>query len=199
MVSYRIKVVPPKEYLEKYLIYCPVTGEFFWKPRNRDEFTAHRFFKVWNTRYAWQPAGNWLKNKHSPFYRLEIQINKVRFLAHRLAIVMSGSDPDCLIGMEVDHIDGNSENNKISNLRVVSKRQNATNRFDTGRNKNGHTGIKRSKREKKWVARIGFCGKTISLGYFDDIEDAIAARERAKLAYGYTKRHGNVLHQDSGS
>ena len=90
MTSYKIKVVPSKDYLDKYLIYCPVTGKFFWRPRDRHEFTADRFYRTWNTRYALKPAGNWLKNKSSPFYRLEIQINRVRFFAHRLAMVMSG-------------------------------------------------------------------------------------------------------------
>lgn len=190
MPHYRIKKIPCKEYLEKYLMYCPGTGEFFWRFREESEFPAKRFFKVWNTRYANTKCGNWLPNKHSPFYRLEIQINMVRYLAHRLAVVMCGEHPANLDGMEIDHLNGNSSDNRICNLRVVSKRQNATNRVRSTLNTNGHTGIKWSKRERKWVARISFYNKTISLGYYDDIDDAIEARRRAKIAYGYTQRHG---------
>ena len=39
-----------------------------------------------------------------------------------------------------------------------------------------------------WVADIGYEGKTIHLGKFDNFEDAVNAREAAELKYyGFTK------------
>ena len=42
----------------------------------------------------------------------------------------------------------------------------------------------------KWHAQIGVKGKRVSLGHFDIIEDAIAARKAAEQTYGYHRNHG---------
>jgi hypothetical protein len=47
-------------------------------------------------------------------------------------------------------------------------------------NKTGVKGVSWSKEKMKWVAQIGFKGKTIYLGRFDDINDAIQARKEAE-------------------
>ena len=47
----------------------------------------------------------------------------------------------------------------------------------------GVKGVVWSKKRKKWVAQIGFQGKTINLGRYDDIEDAIKARKEAEKQY----------------
>lgn len=50
-------------------------------------------------------------------------------------------------------------------------------------NKSGHKGVRWNESRKKWTAHIGFKGKQISLGYFTDKEDAIAARKKAEEIY----------------
>lgn len=47
----------------------------------------------------------------------------------------------------------------------------------------GVKGVTWKKSSKKWVARIGFRGKDIYLGFFDDINDAIAIRKEAEKVY----------------
>ncbi|KYC94351.1 hypothetical protein B4102_0211 [Heyndrickxia sporothermodurans] len=39
------------------------------------------------------------------------------------------------------------------------------------------------KNRNKWKAYIGFKGKQINLGHFDDLQDAIAARKEAEDKY----------------
>lgn len=50
-------------------------------------------------------------------------------------------------------------------------------------NKSGHKGVAWMKTRQKWRAYIGFKGKQITLGYFDDKEDAIKARKAAEEKY----------------
>lgn len=57
---------------------------------------------------------------------------------------------------------------------------------DRKANKNSKSGIKGvywSKAESRWIAKIGFQGKNITLGRFVKIEDAIAARKAAEEKY----------------
>ena len=47
-------------------------------------------------------------------------------------------------------------------------------------NTSGVRGVYLDKRSKKWRARIKFKGKTVSLGYFSSLEDAVKARLSAE-------------------
>lgn len=47
-------------------------------------------------------------------------------------------------------------------------------------NSSGHNGVYWSKKSRKWVAQIGFKGKTYYLGSYNNIEDAVKAREKAE-------------------
>ena len=50
-------------------------------------------------------------------------------------------------------------------------------------NTSGHKGVSWVASRKKWRAYIGFKGKQITLGYFDNKEDAITARKKAEEKY----------------
>jgi hypothetical protein len=49
--------------------------------------------------------------------------------------------------------------------------------------KSGIKGVMWLESRKKWKAYIGFRGRQITLGYFDDVNDAISARHRAEELY----------------
>jgi len=53
----------------------------------------------------------------------------------------------------------------------------------TARNSSGFTGVGFNKNAKKWSAYITFAGKQHFLGYFSDINEAIAARKKAEEVY----------------
>lgn len=64
------------------------------------------------------------KRKHTDYAAL--CVNHKKIYAHRAAwIYVYGSIPD---GMVIDHVDGNGLNNRIANLRVVTKAINQRNR-----------------------------------------------------------------------
>lgn len=102
--------------------------------------------------------------------------NNMQIQMHRL--IMSAPD-----GTEVDHIHHNTLDNRKSELRVVTKSQNQMNRRISSNNSSGTTGVYYCKNAQKWRATIQKNKKSISLGCFDDINDAITARKRAEQEF----------------
>ena len=93
-------------------------------------------------------------------------------------------------GMIVDHINGNIHDNNLSNLRVISKRENHLNSKVYNTNTSGVTGVCWDKDIQKWRPRIGVEGKLINLGSFDDWFEAVCVRMSANNLYGYHPNHG---------
>ena len=81
----------------------------------------------------------------------------------------------------IDHIDGNSLNDGINNLRQASIQQNAWNHKKRTKKTDLPMGIKKSK-NNKFIARITINNNQIHLGTFNLLEDAnnayIKAREK---------------------
>jgi len=80
----------------------------------------------------------------------------------------------------IDHADRNKTNNRIENLRCCSHAQNAQNMKLHVKNISGHRGVTWYKPYEKWNAYIMDNNKRKHLGYFDDVNDAIAARKAAE-------------------
>ena len=100
--------------------------------------------------------------------------------AHRLAwLYVHGEWPK----NDIDHRDGDTWNNRISNLRDVTRSVNNRNVLRPRRNgSSGIVGVSWHKATGKWQANI-YAGKHIHLGRFDTKEEAAAAYQRAKLIY----------------
>lgn len=84
--------------------------------------------------------------------------------------------------LQVDHINRIKTDNRRSNLRVVTNKQNSHNKSLLDSNKSGHTGVIWRKDNKKWRAFI-FRDKFICLGQYDDLDEAINARKKAEKIY----------------
>jgi hypothetical protein len=91
----------------------------------------------------------------------------------------------------IDHINGIGTDNRIKNLREVSKTLIARNCFMNIRNTSGFTGVIWRKEKNKFAAFIG-CSKKpgFHIGYYDSVDDAVAARRMAEKKLMYTDRHG---------
>ncbi len=76
---------------------------------------------------------------------------------------------------EIDHIDGDPLNCRISNLREATRIQNSFNRTKQANNKSGYKGVSWDKKNKQWVAQIAICGRQTNLGRFNRIENAALA------------------------
>jgi len=86
-------------------------------------------------------------------------------------------------GMETDHVNGLTLDNRKSNLRICTHSENSMNRIKQSNNKSGFKGISWSKDNKKWRATIQLNYKKIHLGYFSDKEWAYAAYCTAATKY----------------
>jgi hypothetical protein len=82
-----------------------------------------------------------------------------------------------------DHIDGNGLNNQKHNLQDLTHKQNIEKARLSKRNTSGHKGVGWYKRDSKWQALITHVGEQEHLGYFDKIENAIAARKAGEDKY----------------
>jgi hypothetical protein len=145
--------------------YDPLTGKLYWKTETR------------NQRKVGDEAGY-----RSPTGYIYVKLNGKRYLAHRIcmALIMGRSD---LGDLSVDHVNGDRTDNRESNLRLVTHSENITN-VPRKKNTSLHRGITiarggRRVREK-FRASITIKGRAIHLGYFDTLEEAIAARMQAE-------------------
>lgn len=82
----------------------------------------------------------------------------------------------------VDHKDGDSLNNQRHNLRNCNQSQNMANRDGYGVTSQ-YKGVTR--KDSKWIARIGFSGREIYLGVYEkEIDAALAYDKKASELFG---------------
>lgn len=86
-------------------------------------------------------------------------------------------------GAVVDHRDRNKLNNRSYNLLVTNQQKNLINTGMFSHNTSGHKGVTWDKERNKWAAKIKVNGKTINLGRFADIGEAVSARKQAESFY----------------
>lgn len=119
----------------------------------------------------------------------EIMVAGERHYAHRLAwLYVYGEFPQG----ELDHINGNRDDNRISNLRTVPHAVNQRNLKRSANNTSGITGVYWSDHYQKWIAHITADRKAIHLGCFDTADEAVAARRDAEVWYQFHPNHGRT-------
>ena len=100
---------------------------------------------------------------------------------HRLVFeYFNGEIPS---GLQVDHINNIRTDNRISNLQLLSNKENARYRKKQCNNTSGLVGASYDKRTKKWQAQININGKDKYLGRFETAEEAHQAYLQAKIKY----------------
>ncbi|UOF77751.1 homing endonuclease [Caudoviricetes sp.] len=91
---------------------------------------------------------------------------------HRLVAISFIGEPN---GLHVNHKDGNKQNNHLSNLEYVTKREN-TSHYHLSKNRFiGVAFLKNRIGKKVWRARTRLNGKSVDIGYYETQEDASKA------------------------
>jgi hypothetical protein len=88
---------------------------------------------------------------------------------------------NCPKGLQVDHINHNGIDNRRSNIRIATARQNRQNTSLQNSNTSGYKGVNRD--GNKWRATIRAEGKRINLGRFKEKIDAAIAYNKAAIKY----------------
>jgi len=97
---------------------------------------------------------------------------------------------DCPRDMVVDHVNGDTLDNRRANLRIITRAQNNLNMRKKDTNTSGITGVWLEQRTGRWVAEITKGGQKLQLGSFDSKWEAAIAYRAAAKALGFSERHG---------
>lgn len=143
---------------------------------------------TWNSLLSGRPA---FATDHGTGYLAGGLLGKT-YKAHRVAwAIFYGETPEG----EVDHINGNRSDNRIENLRCVSKSSNQRNAIRRVDNTSGHTGVTWCERDSAWVVQISD-GTKRRRRNFKDLDAAILYRAAQERQLGYTERHGSSAETD---
>lgn len=118
-----------------------------------------------------------------------IIINGKLHPAHRIAMLLAYGF--CGDELEIDHINHVRNDNRLVNLRFVTRTDNNRNQSRRGDNTSGVTGVFYRKNRRKYETYINVDGVNIYLGAFVTLEEATEVRKAAEIKYRFNTNHGN--------
>ncbi len=169
-----IKLLPNLKILDECFTLDSTLGKLFWKVRPREHFRTESGMKIFNTRYSGSLLGSADRK-----YITTAQIDRIHYKLHRIIWKLYyREEPPSVI----DHINGNTNDNRIENLRGVTSQENAMNKTKLlSNNTSGHIGVRYDKTRGKYMAYIRKDRKMKNLGRFETLEEAIEARRNAAI------------------
>lgn len=162
--------LPPLEYLHE-CFWLDDAGVLRWRKRPEGHFRSRS--KQWNGRYA-----NTVVGTIDVDYRTVGLLGK-RFLVSRIVFALTNSaDPG---DMFIDHINGNSLDDRPENLRTATNAQNVANASRVRRgSRSGVRNVSYNKRLGKWVVTVGPDKSRRHIGVFKSLVDAKVAAQLAR-------------------
>lgn len=156
------------------LDYNPETGWLTWKVSHSKRVKAGMRA---GTREARMPG----------YFLRRICIDNRAYYEHRVIwLIVTGEWPR----EQIDHVNHDATDNRLTNLRAVTHGENAKNQKLHSNNSTGITGTYWASRESMFAAEIIVDKRKIRLGYFRTLADAAAARKAAETEHGFHENHG---------
>jgi hypothetical protein len=155
-----------KEYLNELFEYKD--GNLFWKKA-----------KVGTAK------GSLAGTKSHHYY--QVCINYKIYRNHRLIwIFHNGNTENC-----IDHINGNTFDNRIENLRSCNISENLWNSKKPKNNTSGIKGVSWDKKRKRWRARVLYKNQEFHVGFFVNLEEAkIKLQQKRESLHSQFCNHG---------
>lgn len=175
--------------IKELLHYDPDTGLVYWRERGEKWFSANRIFSAdqmmrgWNSRWAGVEAFTAITDTG---YKQGSILGK-HIKAHRIIwLLVHGKMP-----IEIDHINGIRTDNRMCNMRSVTRKVNAKNLQIKSDNTSGIIGVYFIERTGKWVSSITVDGvkKTKT---FRTLYAASYHRHSMNINNGFHANHGRV-------
>lgn len=162
--------------------YDPATGIIRWREKPLHLFKRPSRHQAVNTRCAGKEAGYRSHKPDGKPHAITVEFFGRRMVAHHIAWHLSGRTVPH--GMMIDHINQNPFDNRLENLRLADRRQNAVNsRLRYG--KYGVPGVAlHPGRPKPWSAKVRTRDGMKRLGYFPTKGLAALAYIKAKMRFG---------------
>ena len=169
------------DYLRECFEYRPHMGGLYWKPRPKRHFASEVSWRRFNEKYSRKRVGT-VDSKTG--YR-KLTLDGVSIRAHNLVwIICTGTWPKEYL----DHINHKRDDNRIVNLREVSKQGNGRNHSLYKNNKSGVSGV--YWQNGRWKARLRPNRKAVFVGSFEHLHEAEAAIIEARNKLGFHPNHG---------
>lgn len=124
---------------------------------------------------------------HNGSKRIYIRFRGKRYAGARIAWLITHGE--IKPGYVIDHINGDTLDDRLCNLRAVTPEENNKNRKINTKNTSGVVGVSYKRNKKIWQAEIWDAGKRVYLGIYKTKEEASAARRAAEKILGYTVRY----------
>lgn len=161
------------EEVARLFTYDRETGVLYWRNKNRNSIRRN---------YV---AGS-IKGAKDGYRRVRIK-GKI-YMEHRIIMMLCfGHIPE---NAEIDHINHVRNDNRLCNLRFVSRSENRRNQSVSPRNSTGHTGTYFDRDRSKFAAQIKVNGKVIYLGSYGTLIEAVEARKAADKKFKFNNNHG---------
>ena len=154
----------------KLLRYEPDTGKLFWLPRGVPKFDNKLAGKE-----AGCAAGRYCTLKIAPKH----------YLVHRVIWFLVHNEWP----QEIDHINGDKHDNRLSNLRACTSFENSRNMPIRKNKTSRYSGVRRYKDTNRWCVLVNSKYR----GIFDDEDEAGAYAKQLYQQLGFHPNHGRPL------
>jgi hypothetical protein len=173
-----------QETLKSLVRYEPATGKLFWKERTAKFAKSKRMADSWNSRWAGKEVGTDNGNGY-----LVTNVLGKKYYVHRLVWLLNfGEWPE-----HIDHENGQTKDNRLTNLRSVTNATNRKNCALSKTNRSGIVGVTWKSGRDCWRVNITYKRKQIFLGHTKDLDEARRIREAANIKYGFHPNHGREV------